>query len=161
MSDGSEPVTPPQDSGMPDSVETDPAALNSAEDLDEDRLRVDPLEEGMDPPEHWSEADRYGTTPFEQQQGESLEERVRQEVPDVSPDAGRAGTPESVAATPDGELDETVDDVTEATEPVPPEEDFLGSAEGAARGVGPAQNANQADGPVADARTPEDPETGR
>jgi len=41
MSDGSEPVTPPQDTGMPDSVETDPAALSSAEDLDEDRLRVD------------------------------------------------------------------------------------------------------------------------
>src|SRR5699024_12601808 len=31
---------------------------------------VDPLEEGMDPPEHWSEADAYGTAPVEQQQGE-------------------------------------------------------------------------------------------
>ena len=159
MSDGSEPVTPPQEGGMPDSVETDPAALNSAEDLDEDRLRVDPLEEGMDPPEHWSEADRYGTTPFEQQQGESLEQRVRQEIPDVA-DRDGADTPESVAATPDGELDETVDDVTEATEPLPPEEDLFGYAEGAARGVGPTQNATQADGPVADARTPEDPEAG-
>jgi hypothetical protein len=34
----------------PDSVESDPAALNSAADLDEDRLDVDPLEKGMDPP---------------------------------------------------------------------------------------------------------------
>ncbi|EHR60429.1 hypothetical protein [Saccharomonospora cyanea] len=155
MSDGSEPVTPPQDTGMPDSVETDPAALNSAEDLDEDRMRLDPLEEGMDPPEHWSEADRYGMTPFEQRQGEPLEERVRQERPDVQ----AADVPERpVAATPAGELDETVDDVTEDVEPVPPDEDLVHPD---AKGVGPAQNANQADGPVADARTPEDPEAGR
>jgi hypothetical protein len=158
MSDGSEPVTPPQDSGMPDSVESDPAALNSAEDLDEDRIRLDPLEEGMDPPERWSEADRYGMTPFEQRQGEPLEERVRQEVPDVSADIG-ADTPETVAATPDAELDESVDDVTEGTEPAPPDEDFF--ADDATRGVGPAQNADQADGPVVDARAPEDSESGR
>ena len=32
---------------------TEPAeGHNAAEDLDEDRLRLDPLEEGMDPPEH-------------------------------------------------------------------------------------------------------------
>ncbi len=155
MSDGSEPVTPPQDTGMPDSVETDPAALNSAEDLDEDRMRLDPLEEGMDPPEHWSEADRYGMTPFEQRQGEPLEERVRQEQPDVQ----EADVPERpVAATPVSELDGTVDDVTEDAEPVPPNEDLIHPD---ARGVGPAQNTNQADGPVADARTPEDPEAGR
>ncbi|EIE98338.1 hypothetical protein [Saccharomonospora glauca] len=160
MSDGGEPVTPPQDTGMPDSAETDPAALNSAEDLDEDRLRLDPLEEGMDPPEHWSEADRYGMTPFEQQQGESLDERVRQERPDVR----ETDLPERpVAATPDDELDETVDDlaaddVAVDAEPVPPDEDF-GRFEG--RGVGTERNADQADGPVVNARTPEDPEAGR
>src|SRR3954452_3366392 len=49
----------PQDTGLPDAVERDPAALNSAEDLDEDRLRLDPLEAGMDPPERWSAADKY------------------------------------------------------------------------------------------------------
>ena len=57
-----------------DSVETDPAALSSAEDLDEDRLRVDPLEEGIEPPE-LGEVDRYGMTPFEQRQGESWNSR--------------------------------------------------------------------------------------
>lgn len=31
----------PQDTGIPDSVETDPAARNSAEDLDEDQIHVD------------------------------------------------------------------------------------------------------------------------
>ena len=47
----------------PDTVETDAHAESSAEELDEDRLRLDPLEAGMDPPERWSGADKYGTTP--------------------------------------------------------------------------------------------------
>ncbi|MBF6248211.1 hypothetical protein IU471_32395, partial [Nocardia elegans] len=54
MTEPNDTFDPPQDTGAPDSVETDPAALNSAEDLDEDRLRSDPLEAGMDPPEHWT-----------------------------------------------------------------------------------------------------------
>jgi hypothetical protein len=67
----------------PDSVESDPAALSSAEDLDEDRLAVDPLEEGMDPPEHWSAADRRGMTPSEQATPAPLDERLAEEEPDV------------------------------------------------------------------------------
>jgi hypothetical protein len=82
MRDGIDPATPPQDTGAPDAVEQDPAALNSAEDLDEDRLGVDPLEKGMDPPERWSAADQYGTTPFEQSQGQDLEHRIREEEPE-------------------------------------------------------------------------------
>ncbi|OQO89539.1 hypothetical protein B1813_21665 [Saccharomonospora piscinae] len=158
MSDGSEPVTPPQDTGLPDSAETDPAGLSSAEDLDEDRLRVDPLEEGVEPPEHWSEADRYGMTPFEQQQGEPLEERVRQEEPDVA----QAEIPERpVAATPATELDDTVDQVTEDVAPVMPEDD---PAPPDTPGVRRGQNADQAGGSVADAlRTPggDDADSGR
>lgn len=50
MTEPHQPYDPPQDTGAPDPVETDPAALNSAEDLDEDRLRQDPLEGAMDPP---------------------------------------------------------------------------------------------------------------
>jgi hypothetical protein len=85
MNEGIDPATPPQDTGAPDSVERDPAALNSAEDLDEDRLDADPLEEGMDPPEGWSEANRYGTTPYEQSQGEDLDRKLSAERPDVQP----------------------------------------------------------------------------
>jgi hypothetical protein len=81
----SDPATPPQDTGLPDQVERDPAALNSAESLDEDRLDSDPLEEAMDPPESWSEADKYGTTPFEQSQGEPLDMKLDAEQPDVEP----------------------------------------------------------------------------
>ncbi|ONI84632.1 hypothetical protein ALI22I_29255 [Saccharothrix sp. ALI-22-I] len=75
---------PPQDTGSPDAVETDPATLNSAEDLDEDRLRQDPLEAGMDPPEHWTGADKYGTTPYEQAHPRPLDERLGEEQPDVT-----------------------------------------------------------------------------
>jgi hypothetical protein len=82
MTERQDPGTPPQDTGLPDQVERDPAALNSAEGLDEDNLQVDPLEEGMDPPEHWVAANRWGTTPFEQSQGESLDRRLAQEEPD-------------------------------------------------------------------------------
>ncbi|MEU4652235.1 hypothetical protein [Nocardia fluminea] len=56
---------PPQDTGAPDSVQTDPVALNSSEDLDEDRLREDPLEAGMDPPEHISADVAGGSMPAE------------------------------------------------------------------------------------------------
>jgi hypothetical protein len=77
---------PPHDTGSPDAVETDPAALNSAEDLDEDRLRQDPLEAGMDPPEHWTGADKYGTTPRELRTPRPLDERLGEEAPDVTAD---------------------------------------------------------------------------
>src|SRR4051794_28525673 len=82
MADGTDPATPPQDTGAPDQVETDPVALNAAEDLDEDRLELDPLEAGMDPPERWSAANRYGTTPYEQDHPRGFGQRLREEEPD-------------------------------------------------------------------------------
>jgi hypothetical protein len=72
-----------QETGKPEETEWDPATLSSAEDLDEDNLDADPLEAGMDPPEHWSGVDRWGTTAYEQSYGESLDKRVAQEEPDV------------------------------------------------------------------------------
>jgi hypothetical protein len=82
MTDDQSPATPPQDTGPPDSVETDGAALSSAEDLDEDRLSADPLEAGMDPPEHWSGVDKYGMTPYEQSHPRPLGDRLAEEEPD-------------------------------------------------------------------------------
>jgi hypothetical protein len=79
-------LTPPQDTGPPDPVERDGAALSSAEDLDEDRLRVDPFEAGMDPPERWAGADKYGVTPFEQSHPRPLSDRLAEEQPDVQPE---------------------------------------------------------------------------
>lgn len=73
----------PQATGSPDAVETDPAGLSSAEDLDEDRMRKDPLESGMDPPEGWSAATKYGMTPWEESHPRPLDERLAEEQPDV------------------------------------------------------------------------------
>ncbi|MBK1786486.1 hypothetical protein [Prauserella cavernicola] len=149
MNDGKESAASSQDTGSPDPVETDPAALSSAEDLDEDSLRVDPLEEGVEPPEHWSAADRFGTTPFEQRQGESLDQRLSEERPDV----GERDVPERpVAATPATELDDSIDHVTEDAEPVAPEDS---PREPRGPAIRRGQNADQAGGSVADAiRTP-------
>ncbi|MFC9436547.1 hypothetical protein [Nocardia sp. NPDC057030] len=114
---------PPQDTGGPDSVETDPAALSSAEDLDEDRLRLDPLEEGMDPPEHWSGVTKYGMTAWEQEHPRPLGERLAEETPDVSPE-----TPaESEKLSGTEELDER------------PYEETLGIAADVAGGSVPAE----------------------
>jgi hypothetical protein len=77
------PHDPTQETGMASAAEAEPAVLSSAEGLDEDELRVDPLEKGMDPPEHWSAADRYGTTPWEQTHPEPLDQRLAEEEPDV------------------------------------------------------------------------------
>jgi hypothetical protein len=98
MIEPNQPVDPPQDTGAPDSAESDPAALNAAEDLDEDRLRVDPLEQGMDPPEHWSGVTKYGMTPWEEAHPRPLGERLAEERPDpateVTPAAGLPPEPE-------------------------------------------------------------------
>ncbi|WP_034271793.1 hypothetical protein [Haloechinothrix halophila] len=154
MTEGKDPGTPPQDTGMPDDVETDPAALNSSEDLDEDRLKVDPLETGVEPPEQWSAAERYDRTPFEQEQGETLDERVRQEQPDTEV----SEPPElSVSATPVSELDASVDDAAVAPEEPLVREQFDDEAPpGDAERRG--QSADKAGGSVANAlREPHDP----
>jgi len=73
----------PEDIKPADPAEHDSAALSTAEELDEDRLEVDPFEAGMDPPERWAEADKYGMTPYEQARPRPLSERLAEEEPDV------------------------------------------------------------------------------
>jgi hypothetical protein len=156
---GRDPATPPQDTGEPDQVERDPAALNSSEDLDEDRLRVDPLEEGVEPPERWTAVDRFGTTPFEEHHGEPLDERLAEEEPDVDVEP----PPERpVAATPLDELDSSVDDEVPGAEPAA-DEDFQVGRRRAEPTQLPAaarrgQSAEEAGGSMAETiRTPEQP----
>jgi hypothetical protein len=94
-------------------------SLSPSEALDEDELRVDPLEEGIEPPEHWSAANRYGTTPREIREGEPMDQRLAEEVPDAEPEP----VPERpLAATPAAELDETIEDAPPDFEPVAPAE---------------------------------------
>lgn len=51
-----------------------------------DRGVDDLLDEGYAPPDHWSTAEKYGTTAREQAEGETLEQRLEQEEPEVEDD---------------------------------------------------------------------------
>lgn len=53
--------------------------------VDDDRGLKDPLDEGYSPPEKWSAAQRFGNTPLEEAMGESLDQRLEQEVPEPDP----------------------------------------------------------------------------
>jgi Family of unknown function (DUF5709) len=53
--------------------------------VDDDRGLADPLDEGYSPPEKWSAAQGYGNTPLEESMGESLDQRLAQEIPEPDP----------------------------------------------------------------------------
>ena len=63
---------------------------------DSDRGLADPLDEGYSPPEKWSAAQKYGNTPLEEELGESLDQRLAQEVPEPDPYALAAAEGENV-----------------------------------------------------------------
>ncbi len=104
---------------MSDRDAAESETLAPSEALDEDELRVDPLEAGVDPPEHWSAVDRYGTTAGEVRDGEPMAQRLAEEEPDVVPDPG---PDRPLAVTPAADLDETVEDAPADFEQVAPEE---------------------------------------
>jgi hypothetical protein len=91
----------------PDPLGHDDDVLTQSETLDEDDMGVDPLEQGMDPPDDWSAANRYGTTATEQATDRPLAERLAEERADITPDVASDRT---MAVTPLEELDESVDD---------------------------------------------------
>jgi hypothetical protein len=55
------------------------------EDTLVDRGLDDALDEGYSPPEKWSGAEGYGNTPYEEEMGETLEQRMAQEEPEPDP----------------------------------------------------------------------------
>lgn len=48
---------------------------------------ADALDRGYSPPESYSPAQGFGSTPYEEASGESFDQRLAQEEPDVDPDA--------------------------------------------------------------------------
>jgi hypothetical protein len=60
--------------------------LNPSESTDSDEVRNDDGDIVVDPPDHWSEADKFGMTAREEQEGESLDDRLAAEDPDVLTD---------------------------------------------------------------------------
>jgi len=66
-----------------DAVEDD-GVLDASDTLDDNRV-ADPLDTGIAPADRWAGADRFGTTVAEQRAGESLDQRLAEEEPDVDP----------------------------------------------------------------------------
>ncbi|MGW5642005.1 hypothetical protein ACWEV3_07725 [Saccharopolyspora sp. NPDC003752] len=76
--------------------EQEPTTLPGAEGLDADELGGDPVEQGVEPPEHWSAETRDRPTPRSEREGESLDEHLAEEVPDIEPEQPRNGIDESI-----------------------------------------------------------------
>lgn len=95
MSD--ENTVPPEDDGVLDAQDT----------LESDDLDYDPLEAGISPPDHWSPAESYGNTAEEARRGESLDQLLAEEEPDIDPNAVAEEDEEDEL---DG-LDEVLDEV--------------------------------------------------
>ena len=60
--------------------------LNQSESTDSDEVRNDDGDIVVDPPDNWSEADKFGMTAREEQEGEPLDDRLAAEEPDVLAD---------------------------------------------------------------------------
>lgn len=75
-SDTVDPADFPEEGGPGDT-------LNPSESTDSDEVRNDDGDIVVDPPDDWSEADRFGMTAREEQEGESLDDRLAAEEPDV------------------------------------------------------------------------------
>jgi hypothetical protein len=67
----------------------------------------DPLDRGLAPPQRWSAAMRFGSTAAEQETGESLDQLLAEEEPDIAADVDDE-RPEDIAGDEDA-ADEDVD----------------------------------------------------
>jgi hypothetical protein len=74
-------------------AEEDNGLLDSSDTLEDDPAG-DPLDVGYEPADRWSGANRFGTTPAEEAQGESLDERLSEEEPDFGADEDDEDTDE-------------------------------------------------------------------
>ncbi|WP_139978062.1 DUF5709 domain-containing protein [Nocardioides litoris] len=78
---------------------------NAGDDLvtGDDSDVTDELDRGYSPPEKWSAGQGYGNTPYEEAVGETLEQRLAQEVPEPDP-FDPAPDEQAEAAIDDGEV---------------------------------------------------------
>lgn len=68
---------------VPEDLPEDDGVLQPSDSLETDDLSADPLDVGVSPPERRPAAERFGVTAAEARQGESLDQRLAQEEPDV------------------------------------------------------------------------------
>ena len=69
---------------MTDGFDDNP--LDESESLDSDEVRNDDGDEVVDPPEGWSGVTKFGMSAEEEREGESLDQRLAEEEPDVTAD---------------------------------------------------------------------------
>jgi hypothetical protein len=70
----------------------DDGVLDAADSL-EGNPGDDPLDQGIVAPDRWSAGQRYGTTASEERAGESLDQLLAEEEPDLDPYAGEEPLP--------------------------------------------------------------------
>ena len=90
------------------SVDDEDQPQSTGDSLVDDRGLAEPLDEGYSPPEKWSVAQKFGNTPLEEAMGETLDQRVEQEIPEPDPFEEAEATPVSVI---EGELEDEVTEV--------------------------------------------------
>jgi len=77
--------TTPNESYHGYSVDDEDQPMDTEDSLVDDRGLPEPMDEGYSPPEKWSVAEGYGNTPLEEELGETLDQRLAQEVPEPDP----------------------------------------------------------------------------
>ena len=90
------------------SVDDEDQPQSGGDSLVDDRGLREPLDEGYSPPEKWSAGQKFGNTPLEEAMGETLDQRVDQELPEADPYEEAEATPVSVI---EGDLEDEVTEV--------------------------------------------------
>ena len=85
------------------SVDDEDQPQSTGDSLSDSGRVAEPLDEGYSPPEKWSPAQGYGNTPLEEQEGETLDQRLAQEVPEPDPYEAAAQEGENVTGEVGGE----------------------------------------------------------
>jgi hypothetical protein len=77
--------TEPNESYNTYSVDDEDQPQGEGDSLVDGRGLAEPLDEGYSPPEKWSAAEGFGNTPYEEETGETLDQRLAQEEPEPDP----------------------------------------------------------------------------
>jgi len=84
-SEGTGDAGEPNESYNSYSVDDEDQPQGDGDSLVDSRGLDEPLDEGYSPPERWSPGEGYGNTPAEEEQGETLDQRIAQEEPEPDP----------------------------------------------------------------------------
>ena len=84
-SEGTGDAGEPNESYNSYSVDDEDQPQGDGDSLVDSRGLDEPLDEGYSPPEKWSPGVGFGNTPAEEEQGETLDQRIAQEEPEPDP----------------------------------------------------------------------------